>query len=35
MLYYTPQIWCSDDTIERLTIHMGTAVGYPVGAMGQ
>lgn len=36
MLYYTPQIWCSDDTdaIERLTIQMGTAVGYPVGTMG-
>ena len=36
MLYYTPQIWCSDDSdaIERLTIQMGTAVGYPVGAMG-
>lgn len=36
MLYYTPQIWCSDDSdaIERLTIQAGTAVGYPVGTMG-
>ncbi len=36
MLYYCPQIWCSDDTdaIERLTIQMGTSVGYPVSAMG-
>ena len=31
MLYYTPQIWCSDDTdpIERLTIQRGTAFAYP------
>ena len=36
MLYYTPQIWCSDDTdaIERLTIQYGTSFGYPVSAMG-
>ena len=36
MLYYTPQIWCSDDTdaIERLTIQMGTSVGYPAATMG-
>ena len=36
MLYYTPQIWCSDDSdaIERLIIQAGTAVGYPVGTMG-
>ena len=36
MLYYTPQIWCSDDSdaIERLAIQMGTAVAYPVGTMG-
>ena len=36
MLYYTPQIWCSDDSdaIERLTIQTGTAVGYPVATMG-
>lgn len=27
MLYYTPQIWCSDDTdaIERLDIQYGTS----------
>ena len=36
MLYYTPQIWCSDDTdaIERLTIQLGTAIGYPPSTMG-
>lgn len=36
MLYYTPQIWCSDDTdaIERLTIQAGTSVGYPISAVG-
>ncbi|MDE7185360.1 MAG: alpha-galactosidase, partial [Lachnospiraceae bacterium] len=36
MLYYTPQIWCSDDTdaIERLMIQYGTSFGYPVSTMG-
>lgn len=36
LLYYTPQIWCSDDTdaIERLAIQDGTSYGYPVSAMG-
>ena len=36
MLYYTPQIWCSDDTdaIERLLIQGGTSYGYPVSTMG-
>lgn len=36
MLYYTPQIWCSDDTdaIERLEIQYGTSFGYPVSAVG-
>ncbi len=36
MLYYGPQIWCSDDTdaIERLTIQEGTALIYPLSAMG-
>lgn len=36
MLYYSPQIWCSDDTdaIERLAIQEGTALVYPVCAMG-
>lgn len=36
MLYYTPQIWCSDNTdaIERLSIQYGTSFGYPVSAMG-
>ncbi|MCI9490850.1 MAG: alpha-galactosidase [Dorea sp.] len=36
MLYYTPQIWCSDDTdaIERLSIQYGTSFGYPISTMG-
>ncbi len=36
MLYYSPQIWCSDDTdaIERLRIQEGTAFVYPLSTMG-
>lgn len=36
MLYYTPQIWCSDNTdaIDRLAIQHGTSFGYPVSAVG-
>ena len=36
MLYYSPQIWCSDDTdaIERLKIQEGTAMVYPLSSMG-
>ena len=36
MLYYSPQIWCSDDTdaVERLSIQEGTALIYPLSAMG-
>lgn len=36
MLYYSPQIWCSDDTdaIERLMIQEGTALLYPLSTMG-
>ncbi len=36
MLYYTPQIWCSDNTdaIDRLRIHYGTSFCYPVSSMG-
>ena len=36
MLYYTPQIWCSDDTdaIERLSIQYGTSFAYPVSTVG-
>lgn len=36
MLYYCPQIWCSDDTdaIERLEIQQGTSYGYPPCTMG-
>lgn len=34
MLYYTPQIWCSDNTdaIDRLCIQYGTSFGYPISA---
>lgn len=36
MLYFSPQIWTSDDTdaIERLAIQEGTAIIYPLSAMG-
>lgn len=36
MLFYSPQIWCSDDTdaIERLEIQEGTSIVYPLSAMG-
>lgn len=36
MLYYSPQIWTSDDTdaIERLKIQEGTALVYPLSSMG-
>jgi alpha-galactosidase len=36
MLYYSPQIWCSDDTdaIERLKIQEGTAMIYPLSVIG-
>lgn len=35
MLYYTPQIWGSDNTdaIERLSIQYGASFGYPISAM--
>lgn len=35
MLYYTPQIWTSDDTdaIERLEIQYGTSMVYPLSTM--
>ncbi len=35
MLYYTPQIWTSDNTdaLDRMSIHYGTSFGYPVSAM--
>ncbi len=34
MLYYTPQIWCSDNTdaIDRLFIQYGTSFGYPISS---
>ncbi len=36
MLYYTPQIWCSDNTdaIDRLRIQYGTSFFYPVSVVG-
>ena len=36
MLYYTPQIWCSDNTdaIDRLRIQYGTSFAYPPSTMG-
>ena len=36
MLYYTPQIWCSDNTdaIDRLSIQYGTSFAYPPSTMG-
>ncbi len=36
MLYYTPQIWCSDNTdaMDRLRIQYGTSFFYPICTMG-
>jgi len=36
ILYYCPQIWCSDNTdaIERLAIQSGTAMVYPLSTIG-
>ncbi len=36
VLYYMPQIWCSDDTdaVERIHIQYGTSMIYPPFAMG-
>ena len=36
MLYYTPQIWCSDNTdpIDRLEIQYGTSFIYPASSGG-
>jgi alpha-galactosidase len=36
MLYFSPQIWCSDDTdaIERLKIQYGTSLCYPASSIG-
>lgn len=36
MLYYCPQIWCSDDTdaYERTKIQYGTSFFYPISAVG-
>ena len=36
MLFYCPQIWCSDNTdpVARVAIQRGTSYGYPVCTMG-
>ena len=36
MLYYYPQIWCSDDTdaMERVKIQYGTSFAYPISTVG-
>lgn len=36
MLYYAPQIWCSDNTdaIDRIRIQYGTSFFYPIPTMG-
>lgn len=36
MLYYTPQIWCSDNTdaIDRILIQEGTSYAYPISTVG-
>lgn len=36
MLYYTPQIWCSDNTdaLDRLRIQYGTSFFYPMSSIG-
>ncbi len=36
MMYYTPQIWCSDNTdaVDRLRIQYGTSFLYPVSVVG-
>ncbi len=36
MLYYSPQIWTSDDTdaVERIEIQHGTSFGFPITSMG-
>ena len=35
MLYYTPQIWCSDNTdaLDRIAIQYGTSFGYPISSL--
>jgi alpha-galactosidase len=36
MLYYSPQIWCSDntDSLTRIRIQYGTSVAYPARSIG-
>lgn len=36
ILYYMPQIWCSDNTdaVERIRIQYGTSFGYPASSVG-
>ena len=35
MLFYTPQIWCSDNTdaLDRLSIHYGTSFAFPMSVI--
>jgi alpha-galactosidase len=36
MMYYTPQIWCSDNTdaIDRIRIQYGSSFGFPISTVG-
>lgn len=36
MLYYSPQIWCSDNTdaVDRIKIQYGTSFAYPISTFG-
>lgn len=36
MLYYCPQIWCSDNTdaVDRVKIQYGTSFGFPISTVG-
>lgn len=36
MMYYTPQIWCSDNTdaLDRIFIQHGTSFGFPISTVG-
>ncbi|MDO4299176.1 MAG: alpha-galactosidase [Lachnospiraceae bacterium] len=36
MMYYTPQIWCSDNTdaVDRIRIQYGSSFGFPVSVVG-
>lgn len=36
MMYYTPQIWCSDNTdaVDRVRIQYGSSFGFPISTVG-